>query len=135
MSRLCGFYPGICLTTEEKAWKNLRVWTVSRLCGFYPGICLTTEEKTRKNLRVWVVSRLCGFYPGIYLTTVEKARTNLKVWAMSRFMGFTLAFALQLRKKHGKTSVSHGDSFGDGLKLFGFRQKRLSKVFPSEYGT
>ena len=20
---LCGFYPGICLTTEEKAWKNL----------------------------------------------------------------------------------------------------------------
>ena len=21
--RLCGFYPGICLTTEEKAWKNL----------------------------------------------------------------------------------------------------------------
>ena len=23
MSRLCEFYPGICLTTEEKAWKNL----------------------------------------------------------------------------------------------------------------
>jgi len=21
--RLCGFYPGICLTTEEKAWENL----------------------------------------------------------------------------------------------------------------
>ena len=21
--RLCGFYPRICLTTEEKAWKNL----------------------------------------------------------------------------------------------------------------
>jgi hypothetical protein len=21
--RLCEFYPGICLTTEEKAWKNL----------------------------------------------------------------------------------------------------------------
>jgi len=21
--RLCGFYPDICLTTEEKAWKNL----------------------------------------------------------------------------------------------------------------
>ena len=21
--RLCDFYPGICLTTEEKAWKNL----------------------------------------------------------------------------------------------------------------
>jgi hypothetical protein len=23
MTRLCGLYPGICLTTEEKAWKNL----------------------------------------------------------------------------------------------------------------
>ena len=23
---------------------------VPRLCGFYPGICLTTEEKARKNL-------------------------------------------------------------------------------------
>jgi hypothetical protein len=25
------------------------VRTVPRLCEFYPGICLTTEEKTRKN--------------------------------------------------------------------------------------
>jgi len=23
---LCGFYPGICLTSEEKAWKNDRAW-------------------------------------------------------------------------------------------------------------
>jgi hypothetical protein len=26
------------------------VRTVPRLCEFYPGICLTTEEKARKNL-------------------------------------------------------------------------------------
>jgi hypothetical protein len=26
-----------------------RVRAVPRLCGFYPGICLTTEEKARKN--------------------------------------------------------------------------------------
>jgi len=26
------------------------VWTVPRLCEFYSGICLTTEEKARKNL-------------------------------------------------------------------------------------
>jgi hypothetical protein len=26
------------------------VQTVHRLCEFYPGICLTTEEKARKNL-------------------------------------------------------------------------------------
>ena len=24
MPRLCELYPGICLTTEEKTWKNLR---------------------------------------------------------------------------------------------------------------
>jgi len=31
--------------------KNLgRVRTVPRLCDLYPGICLTTEEKARKNL-------------------------------------------------------------------------------------
>jgi len=27
-----------------------KVRAVPRLCGFYPGICLTTEEKARKNL-------------------------------------------------------------------------------------
>ena len=27
-----------------------RVRAVPRLCGFYPGICLTAEEKARKNL-------------------------------------------------------------------------------------
>jgi hypothetical protein len=27
-----------------------RVRAVPRLCGHYPGICLTTEEKARKNL-------------------------------------------------------------------------------------
>jgi len=27
-----------------------RVWAVPGLCGFYPGICLTTEEKARKNV-------------------------------------------------------------------------------------
>ena len=27
-----------------------RVRAVPRLCGFYPGTCLTTEEKARENL-------------------------------------------------------------------------------------
>jgi len=30
--------------------KLRRLRGVPRLCGFYPGICLTTEEKARKNL-------------------------------------------------------------------------------------
>jgi len=27
-----------------------RLRAVPRLCGFYPGICLTTEQKSRQNL-------------------------------------------------------------------------------------
>jgi len=34
----------------EKHKKFGRVRAVPLLCGFYPGICLTTEEKARKNL-------------------------------------------------------------------------------------
>jgi len=30
--------------------KLRRVLAVPRLCGFYPGICLITEEKARKKL-------------------------------------------------------------------------------------
>jgi hypothetical protein len=58
-------YPGICLTTEKKARKNLsygyytlafalqlrkKQGKTSVLWLLYPGICLTTEEKARKNL-------------------------------------------------------------------------------------
>ena len=41
------------IITEQhkyKLMKNGRAWAVPRLCEFYPGICLTTEEKARKNL-------------------------------------------------------------------------------------
>jgi len=34
-----------------------RVRAVLRLCGFYPGICLTTEEKARKKTSVRVAIR------------------------------------------------------------------------------
>ena len=30
MPRRCGFYPGICLTTEEKTWKNLSQGSIAR---------------------------------------------------------------------------------------------------------
>jgi len=36
--------------TNNTTQKLGRVRTVPRLCGFYPGICLTTEEKARENL-------------------------------------------------------------------------------------
>jgi hypothetical protein len=42
--------------TIHRATQKLgRVRAVPRLCGFYPGVCLTTEEKARKNLSVRVV--------------------------------------------------------------------------------
>jgi hypothetical protein len=37
-------------TIHRTTQKLGRVRAVPRLCGIYPGICLTTEEKTRKNL-------------------------------------------------------------------------------------
>ena len=36
--------------TEQHSSLSGRVLTVPRLCETYPGICLTTEEKARKNL-------------------------------------------------------------------------------------
>ena len=35
-------------TEQHKNFGKVRA--VPRLCGLYPGICLTTEEKARKNL-------------------------------------------------------------------------------------
>jgi hypothetical protein len=37
-------------TIHRTTQKLGRVRAVPKLCGFYPGICLTTEEKARKNL-------------------------------------------------------------------------------------
>jgi hypothetical protein len=37
-------------TIHRTTQKLGRVRAVPRLCRFYPGICLTTEEKSRKNL-------------------------------------------------------------------------------------
>ena len=38
-------------TIRRKTLKRFgKVWAVSRLCELYPGICLTTEEKARTNL-------------------------------------------------------------------------------------
>jgi hypothetical protein len=37
-------------TIHKTTQKLGRVRAVPRLCGFYPGICLTTDEKARKTL-------------------------------------------------------------------------------------
>ena len=38
-------------TTQNKQHNNVgRVRAVPRLCGFYPGLYVTTEEKARKNV-------------------------------------------------------------------------------------
>jgi hypothetical protein len=39
--------------TENGTYITMKIWevrAVPRLCELYPGICLTTEEKARKNL-------------------------------------------------------------------------------------
>jgi hypothetical protein len=40
------------------------------------------------------------------LNTRNKKGKTWEVWAVHRFANYTLTFALQLRKKHGKTSVT-----------------------------
>ena len=51
-------------TTHRTTQKLGRVRAVPRLCGIYPGICLTTEEKARKNLSQVAIhvgnEMLCG---------------------------------------------------------------------------
>jgi len=37
-------------TIHSTTQKLRRMWAVPCLCGFYPDICLSTEEKARKNL-------------------------------------------------------------------------------------
>jgi len=37
-----------------------RVWAIPRLYGFYPGICLTTEEKAWENLILLVTASQRG---------------------------------------------------------------------------
>jgi hypothetical protein len=42
-------------TQKNRTTQQLeRVRAVPRLCGFCPGICLTTEEKARKNFNQWL---------------------------------------------------------------------------------
>jgi len=106
MPHLCGFYPGICLTTEEKARKNLsQLWNRYLCMSVYGPKMLTcglhvvcghavgsswivlwrkkqTIHKTNQRLgRVRAMPHLCGFYPGICLTTEEKAQKNFsQLW-------------------------------------------------------
>ena len=54
-----------------------RVRAVPRLCRFYPGICLTTEEKARKNIGKSKEKQCCwSDRPGP--TTLLPSRSNGK---------------------------------------------------------
>jgi hypothetical protein len=49
---------------------------------------------------------------GTYITIKKEDKIG-KRWSWSVFASYTLAFALQLRKKHGKTSVRVAEKFPD----------------------
>jgi len=72
-----------------------RVRTVPRLCGFYPRICLTTEEKSRNkkffiyNLYIKSKHTFCDrktfsenltVYEIMWKNMVESHRTQLTIW-------------------------------------------------------
>jgi len=51
VTRLQQYSTHLHTNNTQKDKINLgRVWAVPRICELYPGICLTTEEKARKNL-------------------------------------------------------------------------------------
>ena len=64
--------------TKHRPTQNLgRVRAVPRLCEFYPGICLPTEEKVRKNLSRgshWLVQSI--EYEYIDLKSLEWTHLN-----------------------------------------------------------
>jgi hypothetical protein len=53
-----------------------RVRAVPRLCELYPGICLTTEEKARKNLRQGSQRVPAGTIYRSFATTVSQNKTR-----------------------------------------------------------
>ena len=81
-----------------------------RLCEFYTGICLTTEEKARRNLSQGKKNLSQSTQNNTYNNTNYNRKTQIttnleECGPCSVFASFTLEFALQLKKKQGKTSV------------------------------
>ena len=72
---------------------------VPRLCGFYPGTCLTTEEKARKKTRnhiicfptAWKISRLLQNLGTRFLSLFTYVRRLSLAWAI---LGHTQLFIL-----------------------------------------
>ena len=50
MPRLCWFYPGICLTTEEEAWKNLSQGSKRREVSWPTSRLLDLKKKFRRKM-------------------------------------------------------------------------------------
>jgi len=79
--RLCEFYPGICLTTEEKARKNLSQ-VKKNLSQIRKK--LTTEEKARKTLSFERISEQTATFAGyiikwsVFITVVESVYSAVR---------------------------------------------------------
>ena len=64
--RLCGSYPGICLTTEEKAWKNL-----SQGSRRVPAGTMKIYKHTIRNGHNNKNNRTCIFFRRIFPKTLQ----------------------------------------------------------------
>ena len=89
--------------------------------GLTPGDSSTVHIYSQTIHRTTQLTTLVGMLSGIRtqsgqtkiideLTALKLSPTWEECWTCTVFAGFTLAFALQLRKKHGKTSVRVGKS-------------------------
>jgi hypothetical protein len=64
--RLCEFYLGICLTTEEKARKNLTSVKVRKTSvRIYVLIIFINNSTTKTSIFVTYFKELCRTFPGV----------------------------------------------------------------------
>ena len=98
-------------------WEECGPWAMSRLCELYPGICLTTEEKARKNfsqgrktsVRVGKTSvRVGKTSVWVVKTSVRVGKTSVQVVKTSVRVGKTSVQVVKTSVRVGKTSVRVG---------------------------
>ena len=61
-----------------------RVRAMPRLCEFHPGICLTTEEKARKNLSQYTYYQNIHTFQGLHTYTYTNTHTHTHTHTQTR---------------------------------------------------
>ena len=107
-----------------------------RLCGFYPGICLTTEEEARKNLSQGSHGRVREIAVRRLLTSsCSSVRSRPHATTGLPLDGFSLnlvfEYFLKICKKD-RLRWSRGSVLAFGTQVRGFKPGRSRRIFKGE---